>query len=324
MFPFSSLGRNPVVDPAGARRYTEQAHAIAARDVHFSWEGVPLHYIPGEPMATHVIDFMHLVLPEGERAMSNALAEALPLIDDPRLHEEVVGFVGQEATHAASHRGAREHLGDLGLDVEPMARKMEWMVDKVLGDRGLTGRAKHAWLCERLGLFAAMEHYTAVVGEWLLDATPLEQAGMHPVMLDLVRWHGAEEVEHRNVAFDAYMYVDGSYARRVRTALIASFMLIVLFFSSMSFLFRQDPSKDKGRFWPLQLLGVMRRGLVPNLTFLITEIPKYLNPKFHPSQLGDMDKATRYLAQSPAANAGAGLESATASTAPAPLTEAKR
>ncbi|CAJ0557295.1 unnamed protein product, partial [Mesorhabditis spiculigera] len=43
-----------------------------------------------EPMVTHVINFMHLVLPEGERAMSATLAEALPLIEDTRLHEEVV------------------------------------------------------------------------------------------------------------------------------------------------------------------------------------------------------------------------------------------
>ncbi len=72
---FPRIGRNPVVDPVGARRYTDEAHAITARDVEFSWDGVPLHYVPGEPMATHVINFMHLVLPEGERAMSATLAE---------------------------------------------------------------------------------------------------------------------------------------------------------------------------------------------------------------------------------------------------------
>ena len=98
------------------------------------------------------------------------------------------------------------------MDMKPMSRRMDWLVDKILGDKGLTGKAKHAWLCERLGLFAAMEHYTAVVGEWLLTDPALEDAGMHPTMLDMVKWHGAEEVEHRNVAFDAYMYVDGSYA----------------------------------------------------------------------------------------------------------------
>lgn len=298
------IGRNPVVDPRGARRYTDEAHTIAARDVEFSWDGVPMHYIPGEPMATHVINFMHLVLPEGERAMSATLAEALPLIIDARLHEEVVGFVGQEATHASSHHGARDHLSSIGLDVEPVTRRMEWLVDRILGDTGLTGRAKHAWLCERLGLFAAMEHYTAVIGEWLLNAEHLEQMGMHPTMLDLVRWHGAEEVEHRNVAFDAFMYVDGSYARRVRTALLASTTLLALFLYITRYLYRADPSRGTGRFWCPRLLSVMRRGVVPKLTVWLTEIPKYLNPRFHPSQLGSMDTAVRYLARSPAANAG--------------------
>lgn len=308
MLGLSRFGRNPVIDPQGARRYTDEAHVIAPREVEFSWDGVPMHYIPNEPIATHVINFMHLVLPEGERAMSKALAEALPLLEDQRLYEEVVGFVGQEATHASSHEGAREHLASIGLDVAPMTRRLEWLVDHVLDDRGLTGRAKHAWLCERLGLFAALEHYTAVIGEWLLHADQLEQKGMHPTMLDLVRWHGAEEVEHRNVAFDAFMYVDGSYFRRVRTAFLASFTLVVLLLSSLNYLFKKDPSPNKGRFWPWQLLKATRRGLTPSITLFVTEIPKYLNPRFHPSQLGSMDAAVRYLAQSPAANAGDGTE----------------
>ena len=81
-------------------RYDDEAYAIRARKMDFHWDDVPMHYIPGEPVATHVYNCMHLLLPEGEKAMSKALAEALPLIDDPRLHEEVVGFIGQEATHA--------------------------------------------------------------------------------------------------------------------------------------------------------------------------------------------------------------------------------
>src|SRR5882757_6425431 len=92
------------------RRYDEQAHAIAARNVQFDWDGVPLHYLPGEPVATQMFNFMHLVLPEGERAMAATLAEALPFIDDERLHEEVTGFVGQESMHASSHEGVRTHL----------------------------------------------------------------------------------------------------------------------------------------------------------------------------------------------------------------------
>ena len=30
-------------------------------------------------------------------------------------------------------------------------------------------------------------------------------------MLDLLRWHGAEEVEHRALVYDVYHHVGGSY-----------------------------------------------------------------------------------------------------------------
>jgi predicted metal-dependent hydrolase len=285
--------------------YADQAHAIHARDVDFDFDSVPLHYIPGEVMATHIINVMHLVLPEGERAMAQALAEALPLIDDERLREEVRGFIGQETMHASSHERARLQLQRLGLDVGPMVDRVGWMIDRVLGDHGLTGRAKREWLCERLALFAGMEHYTAVIGEWLLTNDKLAAKGMHPAMLDLIRWHGAEEVEHRSVVYDAYMYVDGGYARKARHAVIASTGLLALFVVSGGYLFHQDPSRDKGRFWPLQLVSASVRGVVPNFTTFFTEIPRYLRPGFHPSQLGPMDNALRYLAQSPAARTSA-------------------
>ncbi|WP_228823462.1 metal-dependent hydrolase [Nocardia blacklockiae] len=294
-----------MVDKAGAaeRSYRDEAHAINARDVHFDFESVPMHYIPGEVLATHIVNVMHLVLPEGERAMAQALSEALPQIEDERLREAVRGFVGQETMHASSHEAARKHLQSIGLDVDGYIGKIAWLVDRILGAQGLTGRAEQEWLKERLGLFAGMEHYTAVLGEWLLNADVLEAKGMHPAMLDLVRWHGAEEVEHRSVVYDAFMHVDGSYARKARTAILASATLLPLFVFSAGYLYRKDPSLDKGRFWGLQFLNATRRGVIPSWTVFFTELPRYLRPGFHPSQLGSMDKALRYLAHSPAARA---------------------
>ncbi|MBL1074457.1 metal-dependent hydrolase [Nocardia sp. 2] len=288
---------------ATARSYQDEEHAIQARDVHFDFSTVPMHYIPGEVLATHVTNVMHLVLPEGERAMATCLAEALPYIADERLREEVAGFIGQESMHAGSHEGARKHLQDIGLDVDAYVTAVAWLVDRVLGDHGLTGKAKRQWLNERLGLFAGMEHFTAVIGEWLLEAKVLEELGMDPTMLDLVRWHGAEEVEHRSVVFDAYMHVDGGYARRARTGILASGMLLPLFVISTAYLYRKDPSPDKGGFWLRQFAGATVRGVIPRFTTFFTEMPRYLRPSFHPSQLGSMDNALRYLAHSPAARA---------------------
>lgn len=281
----------------------EEAHAINARNVQFDWDGVPLQYVPGERLVTQVWNFMHLVLPEGERAMAGALADALPYIEDERLREEAVGFIGQEAMHASSHEGVRNHLSEQGLDVEPMIIRMNFLIDKILSDHGLSGRAKKAWLKERLGLFAALEHYTAIIGQWLLDADELEEAGMHPMMLDLLRWHGAEEVEHRSVVYDVYQHVDGSYARRARTAVLASGTLAILTAYSITYLMNHDPSPNKGRPWPVQFVSAAARGLIPSGLHFLTEIPVYLRPGFHPSSMGSLDQALRYLATSPAANA---------------------
>lgn len=296
---------DPQIPTAYTGRYVDESYAITARAVTFDWSGVPLQYIPGQWYATHFWNVMHLVLPEGERAMADVFARTLPLIEDRRLHEEVVGFVGQEATHASSHESFRDYLISHGVDVEPILRRIRFAVGVVFGDHGLTGRAGRAWLHERLGIYAAAEHFTAVVGEWLLDNDELDRAGVDPTMLDLLRWHGAEELEHRNVAFDAYQYVDGGTLRRARTAVVASAGLALLWFTTASYLYRNPVATPGTRLrrppWPLAFASASRRRLVPGLSFLFVQLALYVRPGFHPSSMGDIDKAVRYLAQSPAA-----------------------
>jgi uncharacterized protein len=285
------------------RRHTDEALAIAPRGVSFDWTGVPLQYIPGEPYATHFWNVMHLVLPEGERAMADVFARALPLIDDERLREEVRGFVGQENTHAAMHETFRDHLTSHGVEIAPILTRIRYAVNVVFGDHGRTGRAARHWLNERLGIYAAAEHFTAVVGEWLLDNREFDRRGVDPTMLDLLRWHGAEEMEHRNVAFDAYQHVDGGYFRRVRTAVIAVTGLALLWFSTAAYLYRNDPAVTRRRPWPVEFRRAARRGLVPKFSFLVVQLYLYLKPGFHPSGMGDIQKAIRYLGRSPAARA---------------------
>lgn len=38
-------------------------------------------------------------------------------------------------------------------------------------------------------------------------------------MLDMLRWHGAEEVEHKAVAFDTMKHLRAGYWRQVRAQL---------------------------------------------------------------------------------------------------------
>src|SRR3954447_4859459 len=89
---------------------------LTPRDVHFDWDALLMHWIPGEPMATHVVNVLHLLLPDGERWFVRTFTVALPLVKDQALREQVLGFVGQEAIHAEAHQGVLEHLRAKGLD----------------------------------------------------------------------------------------------------------------------------------------------------------------------------------------------------------------
>ena len=178
----------------------QEPHPIAPRRVSFDWRGTPLHWIPEEPTATHVINVLHLLLPAGERWFVKVFKEALPLVTDEQLLKDVKGFMGQEATHSVQHSYVLEHLAHQGLDTGPYTRHVDFLFEYLLGEKPPFGipLPEQEWLRFRLSLIAAIEQFTAVLGNWVLDADGLDLADPDPVMLDLLRWHGAEEVEHRS------------------------------------------------------------------------------------------------------------------------------
>ncbi|GAA3557671.1 metal-dependent hydrolase [Amycolatopsis ultiminotia] len=270
---------------------------LHARDVEFEWSSLPMHWIPGHPQATHSINVLHLALPEGERWFVEVFKQATALIRDERLKEDVLGFIGQEAMHAEAHDGAAAHLDAAGLPVRPFIAQMEWIFRRLLGDRRGAGRE---WLVERLAMVAAIEHYTAFLGQWILDAAALDAAGADPTMLDLLRWHGAEEVEHRSVAFDLFCHVDGRYFRRVRSMVAVTPVLAWVFVRGTRFLMRNDPNRPGPATWR-EYLRAARRGLLPGPLALLKEIRPYFRKSYHPTETGNTDQAVAYLASSPAA-----------------------
>ncbi|NUP00087.1 MAG: metal-dependent hydrolase [Nonomuraea sp.] len=274
---------------------------IKPRRVRFSWEKTPLHWVPGDPTTTHAINALHLLLPAGERWFVHVFKQALPLVTDEELKERVKGFMGQEGTHAAAHQRVLDHMREQGLDPTPYVRTVDWLFERLLGDGTAPPGAEASWLRERLAMVAAIEHFTAVLGQWILDARPLDEAGADPVMLDLLRWHGAEEVEHRDVAFDLFTHLDGGYARRVRTMALAGPLLVWLLHRGARFLMANDPIVG-GRLIPkwTHFLYRSSQGRVPTLRGLALAAPRYLRPGFHPSQEGDLRRALDYIALSPA------------------------
>ncbi|MEU5882340.1 metal-dependent hydrolase [Spirillospora sp. NPDC047279] len=282
----------------------ERHPTITPRRVKFDWSDTPLHWIPGEPVATHFINVLHLLLPAGERWFVHVYKQALPLVeDDERLRGEVKGFMGQEAVHAYSHQGVldRQMLAQ-GLDPRPLTIKIEWLFRNLLGDRRpLPVVSRRQWLNFRIGMIAGIEHYTAVLGQWILDAHELDEAGADPTMMDLLRWHGAEEVEHRSVAFDVFQHVSGAYWRRFLAFFAGVLALPLSVYFGAAYLCRKDPTLKGVRPRIRDYRRAVRRGVFPSNRFMIKAAGAYLRRGYHPSQECSTQKALDYLATSPAA-----------------------
>lgn len=279
---------------------------IQPRKVHFDFSGIPLHWIPGHPVASDMIGILNVVLPAAERWFVATYNEALPLVKDPKLVDDMRGFIGQEAIHADVHeRALHEFMEARGFDPKPMVDQIEYAFSKILGPSASTNpRRRRNQLCDRLWFIAALEHYTAVLGDFSLN-NKWDDAGAHPTFVDLFRWHGAEEVEHRSVAHDVATYFSDSYLDRVGAMLMASTFMFVMFQRVLWHLVKTDPGVDFGwlKMQRLRYLDSKNR-LLPRYRKLFgSNTLDYLRPGFTPDQMGSTAQAVAYLASSPAARA---------------------
>lgn len=285
------------------------ATTLPARHVKFDWQNTSPVWVPNDPFTSHFINVLHLLLPEGELWFCRVYNKALPLVTTPELREQVRGFIRQEAIHSRSHAAVLDHFYEAHhVNTEPYTRKVRWLFTQLLGDHPLSIQSQwpwlvHAWLVFRLGVIAAIEHYTCIIGKWILESRGLDQADADPVMMDLLRWHGAEEVEHRSVAHDLFVSVGGGYVQRLLLMLLVGPILLALWLWGTRY-FLQQCSEPGQRF---RLLREWRRAAeqdrLPSLSMLLQAASRYLRRDFHPEHEAETALADDYLAVSPAAQA---------------------
>lgn len=277
---------------------TATQHILKARRVQFDFSDTPARWLPDDPFASHMINGIHLLLPA-----------------------DVRGFIHQEAVHARAHQTAQTYLTRHGFHGEDFLKRAHWLFEQLLGDRPLgidTRRSEalsHRWLVTRVGLIAAIEHFTGLLGQWAIDNTSWEASG-DPAMVDLFKWHLAEEVEHRTVAFERYEHLcktrPGFYLGRQALMAIVFPLFIHFLADGYRSLARQDrtdaDSRRLARRCIVRLLLEVERvgrrtGNVPTFSFLVAGALRWISPSFHPVGEGNTEQALAYLARSPAARA---------------------
>ena len=279
-----------------------EGHPAERRMVRFDWTKTPLHWIPGDPFSTHMVNVLHLLLPAGERWFIGVVTEATPYISDPEVRRAVQPFVQQESWHAWAHAMVLDELASQGIDTGPFTESLDrWFAKTGSPKPNWPKPLQRWWLHRRLADVAAIEHFTAVLGQWVIQNRGLDYAEADPVMLDLLRWHGAEEVEHRSLVFDVYQDLSGSYLLRAMAMLFVAPSLLAWWLRGVRYLMEHDPTSPGKPGWR-DWFRAARQYRVPGPWMLVVTTPvRYLRPSHHPSREASTELAMKYLAESPAA-----------------------
>jgi predicted metal-dependent hydrolase len=268
-----------------------QDHPILPRKAHLPFSpALPRYWMGGSRPLTHLVNGLNLLFPKGERFFIRSVRAFMDEArDNPALYEQLRGFMAQEVRHGIEHERFFEILQAQGFDLAPFLDRYERLAYHRI-EPAASPRL-------RLATTAALEHFTAIFGDFAL-ATGLPEA--HPELRDLLLWHAAEEIEHKCVAFDLLQIVDDRYALRAQGLAVAILVLAGFWTLATLELAEQDrrlppptrsddptpepPSAVARRLW--------RQGVPQRLTRGFLD---YLRPDFHPSQHDNLDAARRWL-----------------------------
>jgi predicted metal-dependent hydrolase len=169
----------------------------------------------GNPYRTAFFNALSATFPKGEAFFVESVRRYLD--DAPaKLAEEIKAFTTQEVIHSREHAAFNDRAEVAGYDLSPLVEKVEARL-------ALTrGRPPVASLAATM----ALEHFTAILAHALLkEPRLLDRADK--ASADLWRWHAAEEIEHKGVAYDTWLHATRHWTRWKRWKVKSLLMLIV-------------------------------------------------------------------------------------------------
>ena len=256
-----------------------KATGITVRKLQFNPKAIRRHYFANSPVMSHMLTALSSTFPIGEQFFVHSVRNVRDKVKDEKLQTQITAFIGQEAMHSKAHAEFNDawRSDDYHLD-----RFQAWLARKNDYVKNLHPKIQLAITC-------AFEHFTALLGEYILRH-PEVLATLDDDAVKLWVWHAIEEIEHRAVAFDVYqaVYGDDKIRRMIMRSVTTGFASLT--FYSATRLFLQDKAKSLpkvgGNVFGLYLLGKMFIQLLP-------EYLSYFKADFHPSEI-DYTKMVNY------------------------------
>jgi predicted metal-dependent hydrolase len=189
---------------------------ITPRDRRFGRDEVtPRWWHGNNPYATALFNALSATFPEGEAFFVESVRKHREGVPD-RLAAEIKAFTTQEVIHSREHLAFNRRAADSGYDLS----KLEARVLMRLGI--ITSKPPIASLAATM----ALEHFTAILAHELL-ADPRHLQGADPATAALWRWHAAEEIEHKGVAYDTWLHATKNWSRAKRWRVKSKVMLFL-------------------------------------------------------------------------------------------------
>ncbi|WP_374612940.1 metal-dependent hydrolase [Sphingorhabdus sp.] len=242
------------------------------------------HWVRDDMFATAFLNALSVVFPRGEAFMIEALH---PWRDrtDGQLQRDIATFIEQEAAHSREHVGFNKAIIEAGYDIDALDRAIKQFVSFFSGCGEVT----------KLGATMCIEHLTAIVAaEILKNRKHLEGTDLE--LRKLWLWHAIEEVEHKAVAFDVWMFAtrEWSGVRRwfTRSALLLA--VSISFFINRTRgqveLLNQDGLAKPNAWWLCIRKGFAKGAIGRNVMGPWLE---FFRPGFHPNHIDDRELLVR-------------------------------
>lgn len=267
---------------------------IKVRRVNFKFNADnPRFYYKNNPFSTHFINALHIVFPTGERFFVNSVLKHQQEINDEKLKKQVRNFCGQEGIHSSMHERFWKILNDNGYVIKGYENHIDKLLHKIIAKINIEGtRINNIDLAATV----CLEHFTALFGHALFEHVELNQNIVPKDMAELFQWHAAEEIEHKNVAYDVFQKVDkDEHIKRAGLMPIVTGLLYFYLGIGTFMLLYQDRKHLTISKLPKQFYE-FSTGLFADLHGnLISEYFKFFKKDFHPSYLNDFHFAENFF-----------------------------
>ncbi|HET9356146.1 MAG TPA: metal-dependent hydrolase [Sphingomicrobium sp.] len=262
------------VASAAARSPTPADLTITPRDLRFgAGAGTGRWWHGGDPFATALYNALSATFPKGEAFFVDSVRRYMDGTP-AKLREEIKAFTTQEVIHSREHAAFNRRASDSGYDLAKLEARVELRLAIIRSKPPIAA----------LAATMVLEHFTAILAHQLL-ADPSHLEGADRSSADLWRWHAAEEIEHKGVAYDTWLAATRHWPCWKRWKVKAKVMLLVTshFFPDRlrgaAELLRQDGITGARAWWGLLRYGFLTPGMFRKI---LGAWASFFLPGFHP------------------------------------------